>query len=211
MEKKKFLSIDGLLYFWNKIESKFTDLLSTKVDKVDGKGLSTNDLTDELKQKILDAGTGSFTGVYTDLVNKPKINQVEVNGEMTLEQLGIQSKGDYALKNELPSKFSDLVNDIDLLNRTETNSIINEAISRMTHYTFEKVDELPSVENANANVIYLVRSEGANNVLGDSFEEWILIDGAFELIGNTNIDLSGYVHKNDLIPITNEEIDNIFA
>lgn len=37
----KFLSYDGLLYFCQKIKA----LLAGKVDKVDGKGLSTNDYT----------------------------------------------------------------------------------------------------------------------------------------------------------------------
>ena len=35
----KFLSYDGLLYFCQKIKA----LLAGKVDKVDGKGISTND------------------------------------------------------------------------------------------------------------------------------------------------------------------------
>lgn len=40
------------------------DLLYAKVDKEEGKGLSTNDLTDELKNKILNSGGGSVDGIY---------------------------------------------------------------------------------------------------------------------------------------------------
>lgn len=36
-----FLDNNGLLYFWQRIKT----ILSTKVDKEDGKGLSTNDFT----------------------------------------------------------------------------------------------------------------------------------------------------------------------
>lgn len=43
-----FLSYDGLLYFWQKIKA----LLAGKVDKVDGKGLSTNDFTTAEKNKL---------------------------------------------------------------------------------------------------------------------------------------------------------------
>lgn len=39
---------------------KFFTMLSNKVDKVSGKGLSTNDFTDDLKQKLDDMGEGSF-------------------------------------------------------------------------------------------------------------------------------------------------------
>lgn len=43
-----FLSYDGLLYLWQKIKA----LLAGKVDKVDGKGLSTNDYTTAEKTKL---------------------------------------------------------------------------------------------------------------------------------------------------------------
>lgn len=43
-----WLDYDGLLYFWQKIKAKLAD----KVDKVDGKGLSTNDFTTAYKTKL---------------------------------------------------------------------------------------------------------------------------------------------------------------
>lgn len=45
---KKFLDMDGLAYFWSQIKSK----LSGKVDKINGKQLSTNDYTTEEKTKL---------------------------------------------------------------------------------------------------------------------------------------------------------------
>ena len=50
-----FLNYDGLLYFWQKIKA----LLAGKVDKVDGKGLSTNDYTTAEKTKL--AGLKNYT------------------------------------------------------------------------------------------------------------------------------------------------------
>lgn len=44
----KFLDMDGLTYLWGQIKER----LSGKVDKVDGKGLSTNDYTTEEKEKL---------------------------------------------------------------------------------------------------------------------------------------------------------------
>ena len=43
-----WLDYDGLLYFWQKIKAKLAD----KVDKVDGKGLSTNDFSAAYKAKL---------------------------------------------------------------------------------------------------------------------------------------------------------------
>lgn len=114
MAKKKYLDLNGALYFKNKIKGYVDGIAAKKVDVVPGKGLSTNDLTDELKQKILDAGSSSFDGQYGSLIGKPKINNVELKGENSLTELGIQPAGNYALKTEIPTvptKLSEFTND----------------------------------------------------------------------------------------------------
>lgn len=54
-----YLDKDGLLYVWSKIKA----LVATKVDKVDGKGLSTNDFTSDYKTKLdgITAGANKTT------------------------------------------------------------------------------------------------------------------------------------------------------
>ena len=51
------------------------------------------------------------TQSYTELTNKPKINNVVLDGEKSLNDLGIQAQGNYATKEELPTKISQLEND----------------------------------------------------------------------------------------------------
>lgn len=63
----KFLDYDGLLYFWQQVKSK----LSSKVDKVDGKQLSTNDYTTAEKNKLAGIPTGAQANV---------IETVQLNG-----------------------------------------------------------------------------------------------------------------------------------
>ncbi len=107
----KYLSSDGLLYYNQKINAE----LSKKVDKVEGKGLSTNDLTDELKQKILDAGSSSFNGSYDALTSKPSINGHELKGGTnTLETLGIQASesGKGLSSNDYTTADKDKLSDI---------------------------------------------------------------------------------------------------
>lgn len=53
------------------ITKEITDATKDKVDKVAGKGLSTNDLTDELLAKVNASGTSNFSGSYNDLTDKP--------------------------------------------------------------------------------------------------------------------------------------------
>ena len=65
------------------------------VAKEAGKGLSTNDLTDELLDKLNNAGDSSFTGVYGDLTGKPSIGGKEVKGgDQTAASLGLATPAD---------------------------------------------------------------------------------------------------------------------
>lgn len=63
----KFLDYDGLLYFWQQVKGK----LNNKVDKEDGKQLSTNDYTTEEKNKLAGISSGAQANV---------IETVQLNG-----------------------------------------------------------------------------------------------------------------------------------
>ena len=52
MATKKFLDYDGLVELVDKIEEKYVPIIEGKVDKVAGKGLSTNDYTTAEKTKL---------------------------------------------------------------------------------------------------------------------------------------------------------------
>lgn len=206
----KFLSENGLLYYNQKITQKFNG----KVDKVPGKGLSTNDLTDELLEKLNNAGDSSFSGNYADLTNKPKINNVELSaGNNTLETLGIQAKGDYATKAELaqkadtsaiPTNNNQLTNGAGYQTSSQVQSAINKAISGITGIDFQVVEELPGT--GKKGVIYLVSNKGSGQNI---YDEFIWVETKFEQIGTTAVDLSGYWSKTELTEIQNAEIDSI--
>ena len=52
----------------------------------------------------------------------------------------------------------------------------------------------------------------ANSGTGNnSYDEYIVVNGKAEKIGTTEVDLSGYIQKNDLVSITNAEIDQIIG
>ena len=50
------------------------------------------------------------------------------------------------------------------------------------------------------------KSSGAD---GNLYDEYMLIDGAMERLGDTAVDMTGYVKESDLAAITNGEIDEI--
>ena len=45
---------------------------------------------------------------YNVLINKPQINSVELVGNRELEELGIQEKGDYAKKSDIPGVMTNI-------------------------------------------------------------------------------------------------------
>ena len=71
---------------------------------------------------------------------------------------------------------------------------IEHAISSAGHLKREIVDELPELNVADKDTIYMIK-----RVDGDDYIEYIIIENEgikrFEQIGDTKVDLSGYVQK----------------
>lgn len=82
---------------------------------------------------------------------------------------------------------------------------VTKAIADISGFHAEIVSELP--ETGKTNILYLVaKSEAAS---GNGYDEYLYINGAWELIGSTDIDLSGYVQASEMHAITNTEITDI--
>lgn len=76
---------------------------------------------------------------YRDLGNKPSINGVELINNKSLTELGIQPKGDYALKKDLPRNTSELNNDAGYLTEyTETDPTVPDYVKNITQEEIEK-------------------------------------------------------------------------
>lgn len=67
-----FLDKTGLEHFWMHIVSR----LGNKVDKVDGKGLSTNDYTTDEKNKLAGIATGANKTVVDSALSSTSTNPV---------------------------------------------------------------------------------------------------------------------------------------
>ena len=83
----------------------------------------------------------------------------------------------------------------DAYTKGETDSKIAEAIAAAPHLKREIVEELPAVGSADANTIYMVPTDGSISDPGEEtshYNEYMLINGAFELIGTSQVDLNGY-------------------
>lgn len=83
----------------------------------------------------------------------------------------------------------------DAYTKGQTDSKIAEAIAAAPHLKREIVQDLPAVGSADANTIYMVPQGGSTSDPGTTashYNEYMLINGAFELIGSSQVDLSGY-------------------
>ena len=83
----------------------------------------------------------------------------------------------------------------DAYTKGETDSKIAEAVAAAPHLKRQIVEELPDTEEADENTIYMVPQGGSVEDPGTStshYNEYMLINGEFELIGSSQVDLSGY-------------------
>jgi soluble P-type ATPase len=79
------------------------------------------------------------------------------------------------------------IKNADYQNGTQVAAAIQAAIAASGHAHFEKVDAVPSAENAQENVLYLVM-----NATTGHYDIYALVSGSVELIDDTTVDLSNY-------------------
>ena len=82
---------------------------------------------------------------------------------------------------------------------------VTNAIAGISGFHAEIVSELPA--SGQSNILYLVAKSTAAS--GDGYDEYLYINGGWERVGSTDIDLSGYVQAADMHAITNTEISDI--
>ena len=117
-------------------------------------------------------GGSGGTSNYNVLTNKPKINNVELNGNKSLNDLGIQPAGNYALESDIPTKTSDLTNDSGFITGyIETDPTVPSYVKNISQANItswnNKLDS-SKVKNANSTTagdVYDVRY--INNMIGD--------------------------------------------
>lgn len=214
---ENYLDKTGTLY----VVGKLKELIAGKVDKADGKGLSTNDYTTDEKNKLAGIAAGAQVNVQADW-NATSGGAVIKNKPASLPASNTTSS--YAADGTAPvngkavaSAISGKANKSNTLSgygitdaptKTEMASAIATAIAGFTGISFSLVESLP--ETGKEGVIYLIPHAHGT---GDFHDEYIWLKElkTFEKVGSTDVDLSGYVKKSELVPISNEEIDAMFT
>lgn len=199
----EYLDKSGLTLLISKIKS----ALNGKVNVVNGKGLSTNDYTNAEKQKL----SGIASGAQANVIESVKVNGTKIEPS---------SK---AVDVTVPTKTSQLTNDSGYQSATavesiitakgyqtqsQVQSLINSAVGNITSIRYEKVTSLP-LQGSNG-VIYLVaHSHGTQDIYDEYI--WLTESKTFEKIGNTDIDLSGYVKSSGLTAISTNDLNTMWG
>lgn len=94
----------------------------------------------------------------------------------------------------------------DAYTKEETELKIAEKIAAQSHMETSVVEQLPDVGDANNYTIYLVAKDGDKPQ--DGYIEYLLINNKFEIIGNTDIDLTNYITTESLDTELAKKADN---
>ena len=145
---------------------------------------------------VKEDGKGLFSGKYQDLTGVPtKLSEFDNTETDFVSSTTAQG---YATTAEQNAK-----------------DYVDEAVGAITGFNFSIVEQLPEV--GEKGIIYLVAATEGDNVTADRnvYNEYIWItkmvgeseQSQFELIGTTDMDLTGYLQETDISAITDDEID----
>jgi len=195
----EYLDKTGTLWIFSKVKNE----LAGKVDKVDGKSLSTNDYTTAEKTKLEGIAEGAEVNVQADWGDTDTASDAYIKnkpGNASTSAAGLMSSTDYAKLAGFKEATSYWTSD-------EVQTAINSAVGSITGIEYTVVDALPAT--GESGVIYLVaHSHGTN----DAYDEyiWVSSSSTFEKIGNTDVDLSGYVATSDMDEIDATELSTMW-
>ena len=213
--------------------TKVKEALGGKVDKVAGKGLSTNDLTTELKK--------GYDGAVTDVANLKKVGAekntivgIKVNG--TAQTPDSNRNVDITVPTD--SEIAEKIEGYGYQTETQVNQIIagkgyqtaaqvNTAITGKGYQTAAQVqaairESLSGITGIDIQVVETLPATGVKGVIylvahahgtKDNYDEyvWVTSKSAYEKIGNTDVDLSGYVLKTDLVELTDRDLATMWG
>lgn len=242
----KLISTNELQYFFQKLKA----LFAGKVDKVEGKALSSNDFTAALKTKLeglsnythptssgnkhIPAGGASgkilrwsadgtaawgddvdttytaMTGATTTADGASGLTPAPAKGAAnrylrsdgtwvappdttysaaTASKAGLMSPADKVKLDAVPPPAT-----------IATQTYVAQQVAAAGHIKKAIVASLPAVGSADANTIYMIAKGDPKS--GNGYNEYMLVEGAFELIGDTATVIE---------TATNADIDNIMA
>lgn len=170
-----YIADNGNVAFWNGTE--FVTVTAENVTAISAS--STNNqiptakaVHDYVATEIANVAAGDMVDAIKGLVDRIAANETAIAEKADKGT----SLADYGIA--------------DAYTKTETNSQIATAIAAAGHLTREVVTALPDAADAEDNIIYLIaKADGSDN---QKFDEYMLVNGTMEKIGDSSANLTGY-------------------
>ena len=229
----KYLDENGLLYYNQKLNTKFDG----KVDKDGSKVLSDVNFTTAYESKLNSLKNYTLPTASAETLGGIKVGAgLQISEQGTLSATGggtadsvdwenVQDKPttivgygitDAKIDNKtitlgantvtVPTNNNELTNGAAYQTASDVQSAIAEAVGDITSFEFQIVEDLPG--KGENGVIYLISNSGTGQNI---YDEYIWTGTAFEKIGTTDVDLTNYWSKTELVAIQNSEIDTIMG
>ena len=125
---------------------------------------------------------GNGSSNYEVLDNKPSINGIELIGEKSLDDLGIQPKGDYALKSDIPD-----IPDVDLTNLATKDELEEGLETKQPKGDYALSSDIPDVSNL------ATKDEIPTYIAGEN----ITIENGVISSAGGSVDLTGYIKNKE--------------
>lgn len=171
----------------------------------------------ELKKIKIGDGTSNwnaldyFSFTTTEITDKlaNKADKVHKHVASDITDLGALATLDNVDESKLESSLAQKINNkadsssvytkTEVYNKSETNSEIQQAIAKLESVGLKLlvVESLPQASEAESNTIYLVAKK-TGNPEGNIYTENIVVEGKWEQIGDTTVDLSEYAKKSEV-------------
>ena len=218
-KNSKYLDNNGVLYFWQKIKELVTKNKVTKTSELtnDSGYITSADVPAGVEasntvpamdgEAIVGTEVKFARGDHRHPTDTSRASATDLTNHTSNATIHVTAS-DKTNWNGKANKATTLAGYgiTDAMTAEQITNAINDAIGSVTGISFEVVDSLPAT--GESGKIYLVsHAHGAK----DQYDEYIYYNGEWEKIGSTDIDLSNYWSMDNLIAITNSEIDTIVA
>ena len=222
----EYLDRNGLLYLWQKLVNRF-------VSKETGKGLSTNDFTTALKEKLEGISAGAQpnvkpdwnaeSGTSAEILNKPTIPTASATPPKMNGVAAVGGDSGFARGDHVHPSDTSKANASDVYTKNEIDSKLSSVYKPAGNTTFAALPT-PSASNL-GNVYSLTESFTTDSRFVASSPTTYPIGTNVVVIADSStgetkylydvlagfIDLSSYLQTDDIQSISNEDIDEIVA
>lgn len=183
------------------------------VAKETGKGLSTNDFTNALLEKLNGISDSADSVAWSQIQNTgTKIATITING--TGVDIYVPTSQSMAVDTAMSDSSTNAVQNKVI--KQYVDSAVGAVIqikfdADTTGLGYTSLSDLQTKHPTGANgTIYLVQNAGSAPNSKDEYF-WNTTSSSYEKFGSTDVDLSGYVQKSELVEISTSDIDTMFA